>query len=44
MGRNISDADIKKLIVEIDEDGGGEIEFCEFLLMIQKLKCQDEQA
>jgi Ca2+-binding EF-hand superfamily protein len=38
IGQPVSDSELASLISEIDEDGSGEIEFDEFLILLQRLE------
>ncbi|XP_053397983.1 calmodulin-like [Mercenaria mercenaria] len=44
MGQNLPDADLEEMINEVDEDGNGEIDFDEFLTMMEnKLQYKENE-
>ena len=42
MGSTVSDEQLTELIAEVDEDGNGEMDFDEFLTMVENYKCHRE--
>ena len=42
MGQNPSDKELKEMISELDEDGSGEVDFEEFVTLMQKKTADDE--
>ena len=44
LGQNPSADELKQMILEVDEDGSGSIEFPEFLMMMKKKMKQNESA
>ena len=44
LGQNPSDEELKQMILEVDEDGSGSIEFPEFLEMMKKKMKDNENS
>ena len=44
LGQNPSAEELKQMILEVDEDGSGSIEFPEFLVMMKKKMKENESS
>ena len=44
LGQNPSTEELKQMILEVDEDGSGSIEFPEFLVMMKKKMKENENS